>query len=109
MSNFEWFEWTAVALVSIFSAARITRLLTFDTFPPIAWFRDKYADATDGTKWQILAYCPYCMSFWVTIAVVLSGYFSDFHEAWWLTNGIFGGAYLAAMVMVRDGDDEDDD
>lgn len=104
-----YFEWIAVAVVSVLSAARITRLATYDSFPPVVWLRDKYADATDGTGWQILAYCPYCASFWITAAVVLSGWASDWHEAWWLTNAIFGGAYVAAIVMVHDGDDAEDD
>ena len=100
------FEWIAVAVVTVMSAARLTRLATFDSFPPVAWLRDKYADATDGTKWQILAFCPYCASFWITLAVVLSGYYSDFHEAWWLINSILGASYLAAIVQVHDGDDD---
>lgn len=100
------FEWIAVAVVTVMSAARLTRLATFDSFPPVAWLRDKYADATDGTKWQILAFCPYCASFWITLAVVLSGYYSDFHEVWWLINSILGASYLAAIVQVHDGDDD---
>ena len=102
------FEWIAVAVVTVLSAARLTRLATFDAFPPVEWLRDKYADATDGTKWQILAYCPWCASFWITAAVVLSGYFSEFHLIWWLVNTIFAASYVAAMVMVRDGDEADD-
>lgn len=103
------FEWVAVALVVILSSARITRLSIYDKFPPVQWVRDKFIDATDGTGWQLLAFCPYCASFWVTLVVVLSGWLSDWHTAWWLVNGAFGASYLAAMVMVHDGEAEEDE
>lgn len=102
------FEWVAVAVVTVMSAARLTRLATYDSFPPTAWLRDKYADATDGTKWQILAYCPYCASFWLTLLVVGSGWLSDWHTAWWLFNATMGASYLAAIAMVLDQDEDDD-
>ena len=102
------FYWIAVAAVTITSSARITRLVTYDKFPPVEWLRDKYADATDGSGWQLLAFCAYCASFWVTLAVVLVGYYTDFHEAWWLVNAIFGGSYLAAILMVHDGDNDEE-
>lgn len=109
------FYWIAVALVTIVSASRITRLLTFDAFPPIRWVREKYEDRTDGSGWQLIAYCPWCMSPWVTAGVVAWGYLTDWDLYWWLVNGVFAAAYLAAMLMVRDGDnsrqtdDEEDD
>lgn len=117
------FEWIAVAVVVVLSSARLTRLVTFDHFPPIKWLREKYATATDGSDWQLLAYCGYCASFWVTLAVViwadLAGVF-DGRTAWgtdgdlatpiwFLVNGIFGGSYLAAIVMAFDGDSGDEE
>lgn len=103
------FEWVAVALVAIASSARITRLLVWDSFAPAAWLRMKWDDATtDKTGkpngWNLLFHCGYCMSFWVTIAVVLSGYFTDWHPIWWLVNACFAGSYLAAILMANDGD-----
>ena len=121
------FEWIAVAVVTVISASRLTRLATFDEFPPARWLRDKYADATDGSSWQLLAYCPWCASFWVTAFVVTwagcagvlgAGVF-DGRTAWdttgeiatpiwWLVNSTLAGSYLAAMLMVRDGEEADD-
>lgn len=112
------FYWIAVAAVVVLSAARLTRLLTYDAFPPVAWARDKYADRTDGTNWQILAFCPYCMSFWVTAFVILWADLSGIFDGepvfgagflvplWWFVNGTLGASYLAAMVQIHDGDDE---
>lgn len=107
------FYWIAVALVTVTSSARLTRLATVDKFPPMVWFRDKFADFTDGGPrrrgWQLLMFCGYCFSFWATLAVVLTGYYSDWHEAWWVVNSILGGSYLAAILMAHDGDINDDE
>lgn len=112
------FYWLAVAIVTIISSARLTRLATFDKFPPIQWARDKYADVTDGTGWQLVAFCGYCFSFWATTLVVLTagacGVFEPSDEmglpetAWWTVNSILAGSYLAAVFMAHDGDEGDD-
>lgn len=117
------FYWVAVVATTIISAARITRVLVYDKFPPAAWVRDKYLDATDGSGWGLLALCGYCMSFWVTAALVvwadLAGVF-DREPAfgwsgdlsvpiWWLINGVFAMSYLAATYIANDGDDSEDD
>lgn len=102
-------QYIFIAVVVVLSSARLTRLVTFDEFPPVRWARHKYEDIFEGSTWQMLAYCPWCASFWVTLAVVLSGYFSDWHTVWWIVNGSLGASYVAAMVMVHDGDDSGDD
>ena len=98
------FYWIAVAAVSVLSAARLTRLAIYDKFPPVKWFRDKYIDIFDGTGWAWLAFCPFCMSPWMTALVVLWGWAADFNEPWWLFNSIMAGSYLAATYMLHDGD-----
>lgn len=115
--------WVAVSLVVVLSSARLTRLATFDVFPPIKWVRDKYEKLTAGSDWQMLALCGYCASFWVTLVVVLwarqagvleqtpttqgvwDGSMSG-ESVWWLVNGVFAASYLAAIVMANDGDDD---
>jgi len=103
------FQWVAVAVVAVLSSARLTRLLTVDKFPPIKWLRNKYEDATDGSDWQLLTLCGYCMAVWTTPLVVGAGYLSDWHTAWWLVNGTLGASYLSAIVMAYDGDPGDED
>lgn len=110
------FYWVAVVLTTIVSASRLTRLATFDEFPPVRWLRNKYAEATDGGGWQLLAFCPYCAGFWITGLVVLWGYFSGVYvgapdhdlgyAVWWALNGVLAASYLAAILMVHDGDDD---
>lgn len=113
------FYWVAVALVTIISAARITRLAVYDKFPPIKWVREKYEDATDGSGWQLLAMCGFCMSFWTTSAVVIWGLYAGVYDrypvesrssaAWWIVNGIFAASYLAATYIANDGDTSGDE
>lgn len=107
------FYWLAVGLVTVVSSSRLTRLATFDKFPPARWLRDLYGDWTDKHTvtrgWSVLAYCPWCASPWITAGVVLWGWATDFNEVWWLINSIFAAAYLAAILMVHDGDDSEDE
>lgn len=119
------FFWVAFALVTITSAARLTRLATVDKFPPAVWVREKWASLTVDTGWIWLFYCGYCFSFWAAALVIGSAYgMGVLHpvagpataevwtHVWWLINGTLGAAYLAAILMSYDGDmnsDEDDD
>lgn len=105
------FEWLAVAVVTVISSARVTRLVTVDTLPPIKWLREKYEDKTDGSGWQKLTMCGYCFSFWATLVVLLWGWFVSWDgtdgTVWWLINGVLAASYLAAIVMRFDGDEAD--
>lgn len=103
------FEWVAVAIVSVMSAARLTRLLTVDKFPPIKFVRDWYENKTDGSNWQLLTMCGYCMGFWTALVVVGWGWLSGFNEPWWVVNAVLAVAYAGAIVMAHDGDINDDD
>lgn len=110
------FYWVAVVLTTIVSASRLTRLATFDEFPPVRWLRNKYAEATDGGGWQLLAFCPYCAGFWITGLVVGWGMLAHVYghppndslaaQVWWVINGVLAASYLAAILMVHDGDDD---
>lgn len=102
------FQWVAVAIVTVLSSARLTRLVTVDTFPPVKAVRDWFEEKTDGSGWQTLTMCGYCFSFWATLLVVLTGWASDWHTAWWLVNGVLAASYAAAVFMAFDGDKADD-
>lgn len=117
------FYWIAVAVVIVLASARLTRLATYDKFPPTAWARERFIEWADKTdrrrKWQLLAFCPYCASFWITLLVMALGYLAGVFDGyavqswmtptWWLFMGLLGASYLAAMVMVFDGDNGEDD
>lgn len=111
------FEWVAFAVITVVSIARLTRLATVDKFPPIQWLRDKFEEKTDGTGWNLLTMCGYCFSFWVAVGVVgwavLAEVVTGSREipalVWWGVNGTFAAAYLGAIVMANDGDDNEED
>lgn len=113
------FYWIAVAVITVTASARLTRLATYDKFPPVVWLRGLYLDLMDRTErrrgWQLLAICGYCFSFWATLFVVawadLAGVFNGWTQdpslgasAWWFLMGTLGASYLAAILMKRDGD-----
>lgn len=99
------FQWVAIAIVTIISASRITRLITWDVFPPAVWLRMRWDKVTKDGSWAVLAHCGYCFSFWATLGVVLWGYLSDWNTVWWLANGTLAASYVAAVFMTHDGDD----
>lgn len=95
-------EYLGAFLIAVLSAARITRLVVIDSFPPSAWLRAKWDDATDESPWNLLLHCSYCFSFWVTGVILGLGWATDYHPAWWFVNAMFAAAYLAAIVVVAD-------
>ncbi len=120
------FYLVAAAIVTVLSAARLTRLAVADDFPPVKFLRDKAYDWLDkGPKrrqWQIVTWCAYCAAFWLTLFVVswadLSGVLDStaantdlslWAEAWWFFNGALGASYLASIIVRFDGDDAEDD
>lgn len=121
------FYWVAVAIVTVLSAARLTRLAVADDFPPVKFFRDRAYNLLDKTdrrrQWQILTWCSYCAAFWLTLIVVvwadLSGVFDGYQvragedlplwqQAWWFFNGALGASYLASIIVRFDGDDDEE-
>jgi hypothetical protein len=89
-------------IVGTMSVARLTRLLTQDTFPPSVWLRLRWDDWTEGTLWKPLFHCHWCLSPWLTIPVLLWGWLSDLHVSWWLFNGWLAASYAAGMIVERD-------
>lgn len=107
------FYWIAVAVVTVLSASRLTRLAVADDFPPVKFFRDIVYDFLDKSttrrQWQIITWCHYCASFWLTAPIVAWGYLTDFQTAWWIFNATFAATYLSAILVSFDGDKSGDD
>lgn len=98
--------WEVVAafVIGVVSVARLTRLITQDTYPPTVWLRIKWEDLTDGTGWEKLATCPWCAAPYIAAVIGGWGWLTDFQTAWWAVNIWLAGSYLAAMVVIRDGE-----
>lgn len=92
----------AAAIVGVFSIGRLTRLATQDTFPPSVWLRMKWDQITNDGPWSALAHCHWCLSVWITPAILLWGWLSELHWSWWIFNGWMAASYAAAMVVERD-------
>lgn len=99
------FTYVAIAIVSITSASRITRLLTYDDFPPTVWVRNLWDKITGHGPYALLFHCGYCMGLWAAAVVLGWGYLCDFDTVWWLFNSWLGVGYLAAILMAHDGED----
>jgi hypothetical protein len=98
------FTMVAAALIGVVSVARLTRLITQDSYPPVAWLRSKWQAITHDGDWSELATCPYCAAPYIAAVVLAWGLLTDFQTAWWVVNGWLAASYLASMVVVRDGE-----
>ena len=94
------FQWILAALVGILAIARLTRLLTFDEFPPVKWFRDKWDEKTGDSSWNELFHCVFCASFWVSCLVVGFGFYVGFGAWWWVPCGTLAVSYVAATIVA---------
>lgn len=110
-------DWLTVLLavaVIILGPARLTRLMYHDEFPPMVWLRIKWDDLTDKPgklgQWNKLLHCPWCLSFWVTLAciawLILAFNIEWLMWAWWVWWGALSAAYIGTMVIVRDEPEE---
>lgn len=89
-------------IVGLLSAARLTRLVTQDTFPPAVWLRMKWDEITDDGPWSTLMHCHWCLGPWMVIPVGLWGWLSEFHTPWWVVNVWLAAAYVVSMIVERD-------
>ena len=96
------------AIVGVVAAARITRLIVNDSFPPIVWLRMKWDDATakDGKEgsWTLLAHCPWCAAPYVSAIILAWALLSHLHWTWWVFNGWMAGSYAASWIVFHDED-----
>lgn len=90
------------ALVGILSVARLTRLVTIDTYPPVVWVRTTWDKITHDGPWSDLVHCPYCIAPYAAVPVLAWGYLSDLHWSWWIFNGWLALAYAASVFVVRE-------
>jgi hypothetical protein len=92
----------AAVPVGIVAAARLTRLVTKDHWPPMSFLRRKYVELTEGTEWSVLAECPFCVAPYVVAADLAWALKSDVSKPWWVFNGWLAASYAASLIVVRD-------
>ena len=99
--NVDWIV-VAACVVGVLSAARVTRLVTQDDFPPSVRLRILWDTVTGDGSWSKLAHCHWCFSPYASAVVLASAILSELHPVWWVVNGWLAGSYLASMVVERD-------
>lgn len=99
--------WVLAFIVGSLSAGRLTRLVVHDSFPPSVHFRIWWDAKTEGSLWNPLFHCHWCLSFWITLPIAASAFLFDLHPAWWIINGTFAASYIAPIIVERDQKDED--
>lgn len=95
---------SAAVLVGILASARLTRLLTEDTWPPSVWIRLKWAELTDDGPWADLVTCPWCASPWIAGVNLVIAVATDLHPSWWIFNGWMAASLAVAWVTIKAGD-----
>jgi hypothetical protein len=104
-------ELLAAAIVGILSVARTARLVVWDEYPPMIWLRDRWDERIGEDGWGKLIHCQFCATPYMAVVMfvwgylVLGGVAGDTWSAewwWWAVNGVWGGSYLAAIVVAYD-------
>lgn len=96
------------AVVLIFAVARVIRLITFDSFPPVQYLRDRWDLKTNESGWNELFHCGFCAGFWVSLvmtpiavgSVLGWGVFASFTGLLWVFLGVLAVGYIAAIIVA---------
>jgi hypothetical protein len=101
----EWWQIALAVVVAILGAARLTRLIVHDTFPPIVAFRVWYLDHARG-GWDTLVECHWCMGPWMFLVAILTFLLTPLWlpiaYAWWIFYIWMAGSYLVSQYVHFD-------
>lgn len=97
-----WWVLLAAFVVGTISVARMSRLLVWDDFPPVAWIRLKFFVAVGDSPWRKLMECAFCQAPYLSAVMFLWGWLSNLAWWWWVPNTWWAMAYLAAILVARD-------
>lgn len=101
----DWWVIALAVIVAIIGSARLTRLITHDAFPPVAWLRAKYEDRVPE-DWSLLVHCPWCMGPWMFLVCmtwfVVSIFVPWLAWPWWLFYIWMAGSYLTSQYVHFD-------
>jgi hypothetical protein len=100
--------WLAVwiVVVAVLGAGRLTRLVTADSWPPSAWWRDTWSRWTHDGPWSLLFSCHWCFGPWAALAALGTAFIGAEagrpHLVWWLFWGWLAVSYLVSIVVHHD-------
>lgn len=101
----------AAVLVAIVGVGRVTRLVTYDDYPPTVAIRSWWNRLTHGNGWSKLAFCLWCFSPWAML-FCLAWFFVGLLWvpwlviAWWFFWGWMALSYLSAILVRHDEPEE---
>jgi hypothetical protein len=95
-------------IVAVLSAARLTRLVVADEYPPTIRLRIWWDTKTHDGPWSKLVHCPWCFGPWAALAVGAWGYLSNLHWTWWIFNAWLAISYAVSWVVFHDEDPHGD-
>lgn len=94
----------AAVLVGVLSTARLTRLVTEDSWPPVVWLRVKWDAITDHGPWYDLVDCPWCLAPWLVAPNLILAVATDLHPVWWIINGWLAASLATSWVAIKAGE-----
>lgn len=97
-----WWVLALAVAVAVVSAARLTRLLVFDDYPPVVWVRRGWDRLTNDGPWSQLVHCGFCAAPWILAAVAAWGWLSHLHWTWWVLNAWLAASYVASIIVAYD-------
>lgn len=96
----------AAAIVAVFGAGRVARLITVDSWPPAAHLRAWWDRVTNDGPWSTLAHCQWCATPWIMLGCLawfgLGLLVAPLLVAWWVFWGWLALSYIASIVGARD-------
>jgi hypothetical protein len=108
IGQYEMAWWAAIlaVLVGVIGAARLTRVLTIDDYPPSIAIRVWWQGVTKDGDWAKLVTCPWCAGPWITLIMIISFLVSFLHPvlgwAWWIFWGWLALSYLTSQYVYFD-------
>lgn len=101
-----WWQFLLAFATTVMGAARLTRVVTYDDFPPVVRLRILWDRLTNDGPWAKLVHCSWCFSFWATLLAMgtflLTPLWVWAAWAWWIIWGGLALSYLAALVVFWD-------
>lgn len=99
-----WIELFVGLVVWIGASARLTRLATQDSFPPVAALRAWWDKVTNDNDWSLLAHCHWCLAPWIVLVLGVWGYLTELGPAWWILTVWMTASYAASWAVHHDED-----
>ena len=101
-----WWVGLIALVIGVVGAARLTRILTHDDYPPAIAIRIWWYKITDDGPWAKLVSCPWCAGPWI-FAITLGSFVVSFLHpalgwAWWIFWGWLAGSYWVSQYVYFD-------